>query len=143
MNNIDEINREFRNLKRRGITLPSSKAAYRITMNDVFTPAGYVRKNTPPERLKQVRDMVPELFSRSLIESDENEKIQRLVANYNKTVHPSERISIDVQKLTPRQVNRLRVSINRRMHISNIYLPEFGMSLREAMREALGEKIEM
>lgn len=140
MSEIDDINRVLRNLTHRGITIPSSKAAYRITMNDVFTPSGYVRKGTSPERLKQVKDMMPELFSKELIESNAQEAIVRLIQNYNSTVHPSERILINTRELSPRQMNRLRVSINRKLHISNIYLPEFGQTLREAIEEALATK---
>lgn len=133
----DEINRNLRNLKRRGFSIPSSKAAYRITLGDVFTPAGYVSKRVTPERLKQVQEAFPELFSKHLIEQDSRERIERVINNYNKTVTQSDRINVRVADLSPHQINKLRTSISRRQHISNIYLPEFGMTLKEAIREAL------
>lgn len=135
MIDIKLINQSLEALKVEGISLPSASTAVRYTLSDIFDDKGFIRSNADVERVTNIFNNFPELFNPIKIREDADRSIRQMIINYNTTVPLSQRI--DTSSLTRGQYSAIRARIERGQIISNIYLPDFGISLKEAIAEGI------
>lgn len=136
MIDIKMINESLSNIRAKGINLPSAQPMYQAFFGDVFTKKGLIRSRAPKRRLKMIAEGFPELINERIIVESEYQRIERMVNNFNKHAKPNDRINVNVRSLSVTNLFKVKYEIATREMISNIYMPEFGMLLRDIIEDA-------
>lgn len=136
MIDIKMINASLNNLRAKGINLPSAQPMYQAFFGDVFTKKGLLRSRVPKYRLKVIAEGFPELINDRIIIDSEYKRMERMVTNFNRHAKPNDRINVNVRSLSVNNLFKVKYELATREVISNIYMPEFGMLLRDIIEEA-------
>lgn len=135
MIDVKLINQSLEALIAEGLNIPSASTAVTHAFSDVFNEKGLIRSNADTNRVEYVFNNFSELFNPINIRDNADKSIRQMIVNFNSTVPPTQRI--DVTNLTRAQYSAIRAKIERGQLISNIYLPDFGLSLKEAIAEGI------